>query len=890
MKYFLSFLAFSLISISLLAQSEVVVRINQPNTSEIAFIKSNKLEITAFREHKFIDIMVGSEWIRKLKNNNIQFTITQTHEQNIINLGIDKDIAGYRSYDEVIEELQQIAEDYPEICSLHDIGDSKGKIYFESGMENYEDYQHDIWMLKISDNVGESEDEPAVYYMGAHHAREPISTEVVMGVINHLIDGYGTDNEITDMVDESEIYIVPIVNPDGHEVVLDQLNTNWRKNASDNNENGIFEYNDYGPDGVDPNRNYAWEWGGDGSSGDVSEQTYRGSEAFSEPETQAIRDLLATHHFTSGISYHSYSELVLWPYAYSANAEAPDHEALEELGTEMALTIPRITGSGYYTPDQANDLYPAAGVTGDYTYGEHGIFHILIELAQVFIPPATQVPTIVNDNIEAAMMILDRANKKTVRGHVYDAETMDPVVATVSVAGVDGSADFRKPYTSNAEFGSYYRLLTTGEKSVTFSAYGYISQTFDDVMILEEEATILDVYLETAPKGPVFGSVIDGDTGENIEGAEISILNTPLLPVYTDANGVYEIEEVAFSNYQIKVSKEGYSTLLFEQEISEDHYILNFVLLPSEAIGFEDGEFDDDFTFTGNVPWEIDTEESHSGGFSAVSGEIGDSQYSSMTLNVEEGLAGEFSFYRKVSSESGWDFLKFYIDNQEKGSWSGEEDWEKVTYNVTEGSHEYTWTYDKDSNTTNGSDQGWVDDIELPAAAITMVNAGPDLEICHDAQAQLNAFAANYETLNWTSAGDGSFSDENNQNTIYTPGVEDITNGSVNLEITANGDSGSATDELTLYIETCLGIDELDANDFRISPNPTQDIINIKFDGQDLKELRIYHISGQLIQRIQLTGQQENIQLNAKAFGAGVFIVKVVNNQGWTVAKRLVVE
>lgn len=890
MRKILILLAFILLSQVIFAQSEVVVRIDQPSTNELAFIKTNKLEITAFQENNFVDIMVDSYWINQLDKKKINYHITQSHQQNIINLGRDKAIPGYQSYDEVIEELQQIALDYPEICSLYDIGDSKGKIYFNDGLENYEDYQHEIWMMKISDNVSESEDEPAVYYFGAHHAREPISTQVVLGVINHLIEGYGNDDEITNMVNEAEIYLVPMVNPDGHEVVLDQLNTNWRKNISDNDENGILNFNSGSQDGVDPNRNYAWEWGGDGSSGDQTAETYRGPSEFSEPETQAIRDLLAAHHFTSGISYHSYSELVLWPYAYSASAVAPDHEALEELGTEMAATIPKIIGSGYYTPDQANDLYPAAGVTGDYCYGEHGIFHILIELAQEFIPPAPQVPAIVNDNIEAAMIVLNRANKQVVRGHVYDALTLEPLVATVEVDGIDGTQNFRKPYKSNAEYGSYYRLLTSGTKTVTFSAYGYISQTFDDVEVLDEEATILDVYLEQALKGPVFGSVIDGSTGNNIEGAEISILNTPLLPVYTDESGVYEMEEVAFSTYEIKVSKEGYSTIIMEQEITEDHFILNFVLLPSEAIGFDDGEFPDDFNFGGNVPWELDENESYNGGFSAVSGDIGDSQSSTMILEVEDAQAGEFSFYRKVSSEANWDFLRFYIDGSERESWSGEEDWAKATFTISEGNHEFKWTYDKDSNTTHGSDQGWVDEIELPAAAITMVNAGPDMEICHDAQATLNAFAANYETISWTSSGDGTFSNGNNPNTIYTPGAEDIANGSVSLEITANGNSGSATDEMTLFVETCLNIAELEANDFRISPNPAQEMVNIEFDGKDLKELRIFHISGQMIQHIQLTSQQENIRLNTKVFGSGVYIVKVINKQGWSIAKRLVVE
>lgn len=890
MKKYLSIIALLFLSQIIFAQSEVVVRIDQPNESELQFIKSNKLEITAFKEHKFIDIMIDQNWLNLLSDHNIAYTITQTHEQNKLNLIGNKDINGYRSYDEVVAELQQIAIDYPDICQLSDIGDSHGKVYYNDGQSNYEDYQHDIWMLKISDQVNETEDEPAVYFVGAHHAREPISTEVVMGIIYHLLEGYGLDDEITNMVNEAEIYIVPIVNPDGHEIVLDQINTNWRKNAADNNGNGILETNTYDPDGVDPNRNYGWEWGGSGSSGDQTDETYRGEFAFSEPETQSIKELLATYHFTSGISYHSYSELVLWPYAYSMESLAPDHEALEELGTNMAMSIPRITGSGYYTPEQSNELYPAAGITDDWAYGKHGVFCYTVELAQQFIPPANQVEEIVSDNIEAAMMVLNRANHQTLRGHIFDAESLEPLQAEIFVDGIDGMASNRDPYKSNTEFGSYYRLLPSGNKTVTFSAYGYVSQSFENVSISEEEATFLDVFLERAPSGSVFGSVIDGITGENLEEVEISILNTPLQAVYTNANGVYEMEEVAYNSYEIKVSKPGYSTIILEQEINENQYIINFVLLPSNAISFEDGVFEEEFTFSGNLPWEIDENEAYTGTFSSVSGAIGNQQESSMTLEIEDGMAGEFSFYRKVSSESNYDYLYFYIDGSEMASWSGEQDWAQASFNVAEGSHEYKWTYNKDGSVSSGSDKAWIDDIELPAAAVTMVNAGPDLEICHDAQAELNAYAANFETLSWTSSGDGSFSNENIPNTVYTPGSEDIANGTVQLQLMANGSESISSDEMTLFVEMCLGIEELDAYDFRISPNPASDMVNIELNGQNLKEIRIYHISGQLIQKIQLAQNEENIHLNAKTFGAGVYIVKVFNNQGWSVAKRLVLE
>lgn len=871
------------------AQNQIVVRLDNAGQDELKTFKQKKLEITAYKEGAYIDALISQEKYQELMEEGFSLRITQTAEKNRAHLSPQKDLNGYRSYDEVLAELQQIAIDYPEICTLTDIADSHGKEYFDSGMTQYEDYQHDIWMLKISDNVNETEDEPAVYYMGAHHAREPISTEVVMGIINHLIDNYGSDDEITNMVNATEIYIVPIVNPDGHEVVLDQLNTWWRKNAADNNGDEMFSHMSDGPDGVDPNRNYGWEFGGSGASNDPTEDTYHGPSAFSEPELYAMKELLASHHFTTGISYHSYSELVLFPYAYSATAQAPDHYAMEELAVNMAESIPKIVGSGHYFPEQSNDLYPAAGITDDWAYGKHGVFCFTVELGQEFIPSAAQVSQIVEDNIASALMVLNRANHQTLRGHVYDSETNEALVAEVFIEGLDDQGSYREPYTSNVDFGAYYRLLLAGGKEVTFSTYGYISQTFSNVEITENEATILDVYLVPAASGPIYGSVIDGNTGENIEGAEVKILNTPVLPTYTDANGVYEVSEVSFSNYQIRVSKEGYAPLYLFQDIDAENYIINFALLPAEAISFEEGEFGDDFSMSSN-PWTIDENNSWDDDKSAVSGNIGSDQSSSMTLDIENRSAGIVSFYTKVSSESGYDFLKFSLDGNELDSWSGEENWNQVQFEITEGSHSLKWTYQKDGNTIGGQDRGWVDFIEIPPVLTTLVNAGPDLIICTNETANLNAFAANYSTLSWSSDGDGSFSNTNSSETIYAPGDNDIANGEVNLSITAEG-SSTASDEMLLTIDICTGIEAIaQLPEFKLSPNPAKTWVNISIIENEAAYLEVYNMSGELIQSIQLIENQKNLRLNISRYLSGIYVVKLSNSNGEYQAQRLLIQ
>jgi len=892
MKNVYLFFLFILISSSSFCQNEVVIRISPADNNTYNYFAKAQDEITAYRTGDFIDVLVNPDRLNQLKSD-WNFTITQTAERNKQNLGGNaKDIAGYHTYDEAVAYLQQIATDYPNICSLSDIGDSHGKQYYDAGANGYSEYQHDIWMLKISDNVSDEEDEPAVFFLGDHHAREPISTEVTLGIIQYLTDNYGIDDQITYMIDHTEIYIVPMVNPDGHEVVLDQLNTWWRKNAADGDNNGQFNYNSGSYDGVDPNRNYGWNWGGEGSSGDRTSETYHGPSVFSEPEIASIRDLMAAHHFTSGITYHSYSELVLYPYGYSVSCLAPDHQALEELAVNMAESIPRIIGSGHYTPEQSNDLYPASGVTDDWAYGHHGIFCFTVELGQEFIPPSPQVPNIISDNIEAAMMVLNRPNVKTLRGHVYDAETMEVVSAEVFVSGIDDNgASYREPYKSDEAYGAYYRLLTAGSFDVTFSAYGYISQSFEDVLIKSDTATFLDVYLEKSESIDITGSVLDGNTGENIEGASITILNTPLDPVYTDINGVYSMDDVSFDTYSVKVEKDGYAPLIVEQTVDNTHYILNFVLLPAEAIDFESGEFGDEFTMSGNQPWMIDNTVYFEGDYSAVSGNIGDYQTSTMILNTENRSAGVIRFYRKVSTEAGYDYLKFYIDGEKQEQWAGELDWEQVSFDITEGDHEFKWSYERDANTGGGTDQTWVDFIEIPPVVTTVVNAGPDMSICNNGEtAQLNAFAANYNSLSWTSSGDGSFSQEDILNPIYTPGVEDIANGQVELSITASG-SETVSDVMLLSIELCTGIEQISQEaKFMMSPNPSNGRVKIDLITENGGLIEIYNASGSMVNRRWIVKGQTTYFFNFDKLPAGVYFVRYVNSASSSNIQRLLIQ
>lgn len=299
--------------------------------------------------------------------------------------------AGYENYHdftEQVEVIQNLNATYPGISSLFTIGQSyEGK---------------DLWCLKISDNPDEDEtSEGAIFIVALHHAREILSPEVALHIATQLLELYGVDEMITSFVDNREIYIVPNINPDGGE--YDHSGTNfklWRKNRREN---------DGWPDvckGVDLNRNYGYMWGGAGSTNFPCDLTYRGTEAFSEPESQAVRDFVTEHsNINVLISLHTFSELVLYPWGYKSQSI----ENLPELYTFRQLAKYFVEQNGY-TDQQAAQLYPTTGDTTDWAYGELGIYAFTFELSPTsqfqggFYPDADIIPQTIVDNFNAVLI------------------------------------------------------------------------------------------------------------------------------------------------------------------------------------------------------------------------------------------------------------------------------------------------------------------------------------------------------------------------------------------------------------------------------------------------------------------------------------------------------
>jgi hypothetical protein len=307
--------------------------------------------------------------------------------------------SAYHNYAEMSDEILQVANAKPNIVSRFSIGQS------------YEG--HELWAVKISDNVSIDEDEPEVLFLGGHHGREHLSVEMTLYILHLLADNYGSDPEITNLVNSREVYIIFDVNPDSAEYdVASGSYLSWRKNRQPNPGTSDI--------GTDLNSNYGYNWGCcGGSSDDPSSDHYRGPAAFSAPETMHVRDFVNSRvvggkqQIKTSISFHTFGELVLWPYGYTytdvpSDMTQDDHDVFVAMGQAMANT-------NGYTPEQLSDLYIMDGSPEDWAYAVHKIFGYLFEMYPTdwspgYYPPGSVISQQTDRNRQAVLYIMQQAD------------------------------------------------------------------------------------------------------------------------------------------------------------------------------------------------------------------------------------------------------------------------------------------------------------------------------------------------------------------------------------------------------------------------------------------------------------------------------------------------
>ncbi|MCK7627427.1 M14 family metallopeptidase [Streptomyces sp. RS10V-4] len=306
----------------------------------------------------------------------------------------------YHTYAQAMSAIDALVARYPSLLTKTVIGKShEGR---------------DLIALKLSGNAARDKTGPEVLFTAHQHAREHLTVEMALYLLTEFTGKYGTDPRITELLDSREIWVIPDLNPDGGAYdIASGAFRNWRKNRQPNAGSTAV--------GTDLNRNWEYEWGCcGGSSGSPSGETYRGPAAASSPEVRAVENFVRSRvvggkqQITAAIDFHTYGELVLWPFGFTNDPTGPgmtrdDHDAFAAVGRKMAA-------SNGYTPEQSSELYLTDGSIDDWLWGDQKIFAYTFEMypsssgAGGFYPKDTVIPRETARNREAVLQLLENAD------------------------------------------------------------------------------------------------------------------------------------------------------------------------------------------------------------------------------------------------------------------------------------------------------------------------------------------------------------------------------------------------------------------------------------------------------------------------------------------------
>jgi len=412
-------------------EMQIKVEYNQGNTLQ----KLSSLELNGDYYLDYAHLFVTPKELDKLDNAGITYTI-EIEDLNKHYSDFWETRAAYHSYQEIVDLADSLATNFPNIC--------KKVVYGES----YE--ERELAALKISDNVNDDENEAEVMFDGGIHGDEIGGPENCIRFARDICREYGSDPDITFLIDNREIWIYYMVNPDG------------RENMSRYNANGVDCNRDWG---------YMWdEWGG--SPG-----------AFSQIESQNLRSCMYNNQFVVHTSYHSGTEYISCPWSYRGQTP-PDADHILQLAGLYS------SESGYADMEygQGNSgMYPINGSTKDGNYGIMGAIAWSMEISYDKQPPSSQIMMYYNYNKPAMLAMIEYAGYG-LEGTATDSLTGEPVAGVVFVN------DFLPTFTDSTA-GDYHKYVLADTYDITIVANGYITKTIEDIAVEEFSSTITDFQL-----------------------------------------------------------------------------------------------------------------------------------------------------------------------------------------------------------------------------------------------------------------------------------------------------------------------------------------------------------------------------------------------------------
>ncbi len=389
----------------------------------------------------------------------------------------------YTRYSQALQLLSNLQNTYPEVCRLDTMGySSRDSI--------------PILRFKISDNVNVDEDEPAVFYCGGVHADEVLGVEVVMSFIQNIMSRYASGDTVAlNYINNLAIFCVPFINPEGH-IVVENGDTDWRKNKYDNNHDGIFNFHD----GVDNNRNYDFGWTLDSAPDAIVPESlqYKGTAPFSQNENIAMRDFAWHYRPLVALDYHSptygraekaYYNWYWYPPA--GNGMSPD-EAL--MNTICRQFCSRILNDARDSTYEARRGLVDKGDFKTYFYANFGTASFSVEISDTTIQNPVLVDSICAHHLPGQYFLLSRALGPGITGVIRDSVTLEPIEAEVKVVERT-NADIR-PRLSRPDTGRYRRILEGGTFTLQFIKTGYRTRTVSSVVVRSTGGpTVIDKLL-----------------------------------------------------------------------------------------------------------------------------------------------------------------------------------------------------------------------------------------------------------------------------------------------------------------------------------------------------------------------------------------------------------
>ncbi|MCB1044792.1 MAG: hypothetical protein KDC35_17750 [Acidobacteria bacterium] len=439
MKYLIGFLAL------MPSFGAETLRLGRVNTDDARYL-ADQLDLMGFDiwqvADRFVDVVLSAEELAQLRSAGYAVDLVgQGQPLRDIHPDVSRGTipTGYLDLSQIVDSMTQTEANFPNIAKVVNLTATYSAPTTVEGRS--------IYAIKISDNVNSDEDEPVFLLVSNHHAREIVTPVIALDALEKLTTLYGIDPQITALVDQYEIWIAPVWNPDGYVHVFNVDNL-WRKNRR------VFG----GGIGVDLNRNYEFGWtSGCSGSTNPSSESYKGPSANSEAETQTMIAWSMDRHFAKLLDFHSFGREVLYGYACLT------HPWLSFWQSE-AITLSM--QSGYIGEIRAPS---ADGEHYQWQFGTRGTFGFLTETATSF------QPTYVSAQSEASLVwpgtlhLLERPIP--LWGHVRDAQTGDPIEAIIDVQGV--TFPNGEQITSGGAFGRYHLFAPPGTYDLAFSANGY---------------------------------------------------------------------------------------------------------------------------------------------------------------------------------------------------------------------------------------------------------------------------------------------------------------------------------------------------------------------------------------------------------------------------------